>query len=146
MSSKHVKAQLVTPGPQGDETHAAATSADLDEYDWEAPAGNLPNTHFVGHLAGKRTLAIGVEKAVLDIGLNTATPGDEVFTVQGGVIDTSLRIPHNNAVLADWDRNHGVYIAEYAEQLGEPLYSGESNATSLPDHSDEAFGNLRGGE
>ena len=28
-SNKHVRAQLITPGPQGDETHAAASTEDL---------------------------------------------------------------------------------------------------------------------
>ncbi|AFK20250.1 50S ribosomal protein L18 [Haloferax mediterranei ATCC 33500] len=143
VSNKHVRAQLVTPGPQGDETHAAATSADLDEYGWEAPTGNLPSAYLTGYLAGIRALAAGVEEAVLDIGLNTATPGNKVFAVQEGAIDAGLEIPHNDAVLADWDRNRGVHIAEYAEQLDEPLYSGDFDATNLPEHFDEVLGNLQ---
>src|SRR5699024_7753435 len=42
-SNRHVRAQLVTPSPDGDETHASASSADLEEYGWEAPTGNLPS-------------------------------------------------------------------------------------------------------
>ncbi|MFB6168786.1 MAG: 50S ribosomal protein L18 [Haloferacaceae archaeon] len=137
VSNRHIRAQLVSPGPEGDETHAAAESADLAEYGWAAPTGNLPSAYLTGLLAGQRALAAGVEEAVLDIGLNTATPGNKVFAVQEGAIDAGLEIPHNEAVLADWSRNRGEHIAEYAEASDEPLYSGEFDATTLPEHFDE---------
>jgi large subunit ribosomal protein L18 len=143
VSNRHVRAQLITPGLDGDETHAAASSEDLDEYGWEAPTGNLPSAYLTGYLAGKRALAAGVEEAVLDIGLNTATPGNKVFAVQEGAIDAGVEIPHNESVLADWSRNRGEHIAEYAEQLDEPLYAGDFDATQLPDHFDEVLGRLQ---
>jgi large subunit ribosomal protein L18 len=137
VSNRHVRAQLVTPGAEGDETHAAAASADLHEYGWEAPTGNLPSAYLTGLLAGARALDAGLTEAVLDIGLNTATPGNKVFAVQEGAIDAGLDIPHNEAVLADWSRNRGEHIAAYAEQRDEPLYGGEFDATTLPEHFDE---------
>jgi large subunit ribosomal protein L18 len=136
-SNKHATAQLIVPGTQGDETLASATSEDLADFGWEAPTGNLPAAYLTGLLAGKRALDAGVEEAVLDIGLNTATPGSKVFAVQEGAIDAGLDIPHNDDVLAEWPRNRGEHIAEYAEQLDEPLYSGEFDATDLPEHFDE---------
>jgi len=143
VSNKHVRAQLITPGLDGDETHASASSEDLDEYGWEAPTGNLPSAYLTGYLVGKRALAAGVEEAVLDIGLNTATPGNKVFAVQEGAIDAGVEIPHNESVLADWSRNRGEHIAEYAEQLDEPLYAGDFDATQLPEHFDEVLGRLQ---
>ncbi|WP_121744583.1 50S ribosomal protein L18 [Natronorubrum halophilum] len=136
-SNKHTTAQLITPGPQGDETLANAHSNDLEEYGWEAPTGNISAAYLTGLLAGKRAVDAGLEEAVLDIGLNTATPGNKVFAVQEGAIDAGLEIPHNDSVLADWSRTRGEHIAEYAEQLDEPLYSGEFDATDLPEHFDE---------
>ncbi|MCU4743557.1 50S ribosomal protein L18 [Halobacteria archaeon AArc-m2/3/4] len=136
-SNAHTTAQLVSPGPQGDETHASAHSSDLEEYGWEAPTSNLPAAYLTGLLAGKRALDAGLEEAVLDIGLNTATPGNKVFAVQEGAIDAGLEIPHNDSVLADWSRTRGEHIAEYAEQLDEPLYSGDFDATELPEHFDD---------
>ncbi len=136
-SNKHTTAQLVTPGPQGDETLASAHSSDLEEYGWEAPTSNISAAYLTGLLAGKRAVDAGLEEAVLDIGLNTATPGNKVFAIQEGAIDAGLEIPHNDSVLADWSRTRGEHIAEYAEQLDEPLYSGEFDATDLPEHFDE---------
>ncbi|MEZ3115176.1 50S ribosomal protein L18 [Halobaculum sp. MBLA0147] len=137
VSNKHVRAQLVTPGPDGDETHAAASSEDLAEYGWEAPTGNLPSAYLTGYLAGLRAVDAGLEAAVLDIGLNTATPGNKAFAVQEGAIDAGLEIPHNEDVLAEWPRNRGEHIAEYAEQVDGDLYSGAFDATELPEHFDE---------
>ena len=136
-SNKHTTAQLITPGPQGDETLASAHSSDLAEYGWDAPTSNISAAYLTGLLAGKRAVEAGLEEAVLDIGLNTATPGNKVFAVQEGAIDAGLEIPHNDSVLADWSRTRGEHIAEYAEQLDEPLYSGDFDATDLPEHFDE---------
>jgi large subunit ribosomal protein L18 len=136
LSKQHVRAQLVTTGPDGDETQASAHSADLAEHGWEAPTGNLPSAYLTGVLAGKRALDAGLEEAVLDIGLNSPTPGSKVFAVQEGAIDAGLEIPHNDDVLPEWPRNRGEHIAEYDEQLDEPLYSGEFDAADLPDHFD----------
>jgi large subunit ribosomal protein L18 len=136
-SNRHVTAQLVLPGPDGDDTLAAAHSSDLEEHGWEAPTGNLPAAYLTGLLAGQRAVAAGLEEAVLDIGLNTATPGSKVFAVQEGAIDAGLDIPHSDDVLAEWPRTRGEHIAEYAEQLDEPLYASEFDATTLPEHFDE---------
>ncbi|WP_227353733.1 50S ribosomal protein L18 [Haladaptatus salinisoli] len=142
-SNQHVRAQLVTMGPDGDNTVASAFSGDLAEYGWEAPTGNLPSAYLTGYLLGKRALEADYDEAVLDIGLNTATPGSKAFAVQEGAIDAGLDIPHNESVMADWSRNRGEHIAEYAEQRDEPLYGGDFDATELPEHFDEVLSNLQ---
>jgi large subunit ribosomal protein L18 len=135
-SNQQVRAQLVITGPQGDRTLASAESGDLADYGWEAPTGNLPAAYLTGLLAGRRAVAAEVETAVLDIGLNSPTPGSKVFAVQEGAIDAGLEIPHNDDVLAEWPRTRGEHIAEYAEQQ-DGLYSGDFDATDLPEHFDE---------
>jgi large subunit ribosomal protein L18 len=135
-SNQHTTAQLVVTGPSGDRTVASATSADLAAHGWEAPTGNLPAAYLTGLLLGQRAVEAGYEEAVLDIGLNTATPGSKVFAVQEGAIDAGLEVPHNDDVFAEWDRTRGAHIAEYAEQE-DGLYSGDFDATELPAHFDE---------
>jgi len=136
-SNQHVRAQLITTGPNGDRTLASAVSGDLADHGWEAPTGNLPAAYLTGLLAGRRAVAADIEEAVLDIGLNTATPGNKVFAVQEGAIDAGLEVPHSESVFADWERTRGEHIAAYAEQRDEPLYSGEFDAAELPAHFDE---------
>ena len=144
-SNRHVRAQLVTTGPQGDRTLASAHSADLEEYGWEAPTGNLSAAYLTGLLAGARAVESELTEAVLDIGLNTATPGNKVFAVQEGAIDAGVEIPHNESVFADWSRTRGEHIADYAEQRG-GLYSGDFDATELPEHFDETREQLLEGD
>ena len=136
-SNKQVRAQLVTTGPDGDQTAAAAESNDLAEYGWEGPTGNMPAAYLTGLLAGLRAIEAGIEQAVLDIGLNSPTPGSKVFAVQEGAIDAGLEIPHNDSVLAEWPRTRGEHIAEYAESLDDGLYSGDFDASELPAHFDD---------
>jgi len=138
-SNRHVRAQLVTTGPQGDDTLASATSADLEEHGWEAPTGNLPSAYLTGLLAGGRALAAGVDEAVLDIGLNSPTPGSKVFAVQEGAIDAGLEVPHNEDVFAEWARTRGEHVAEYAADREDDLYAGDFDATDLPEHFDEVL-------
>jgi large subunit ribosomal protein L18 len=145
-SNKQVRAQLVVTGPQGDQTVAAAESTDLAEHGWEAPTGNMPAAYLTGLLAGLRAVEAGVEEAVLDIGLNSPTPGSKVFAIQEGAIDAGLEIPHNDSVLADWQRTRGEHIAEYAESLDEDLYSGDFDATDLPAHFDDTREQLLEGD
>ena len=144
-SNKQVRAQLVTTGPNGDRTAAAAESNDLVEYGWEAPTGNMPAAYLTGLLAGLRAIEAGIEEAVLDIGLNSPTPGSKVFAVQEGAIDAGVDIPHNDDVLAEWARTRGEHIAEYAEQQ-DGLYSGDFDATELPAHFDETRETLLEGD
>jgi len=142
VSNAHVRAQLVTPGSDGDETHAAASSEELGEYGWDAPTGTSPARTSPGT---SQALAVdaGLDEAVLDIGLNTATPGNKTFAVQEGAIDAGLEIPHNDDVLADWSRTRGEHIAAYAEQLDEPLYSGDFDAADLPEHFDDVLATIQ---
>jgi len=136
ISNKHARAQLVTIGADGDRTLASAHSADLADFGWEAPTGNLPAAYLTGYLVGRRAVTADLESAVLDIGLHTSTPGAKVFAVQEGAIDAGLDSPHNESVFPDWERTRGEHIAAYAGSLDEPLYSGPFEATTLPEHFD----------
>lgn len=136
-SNRHVTVQVITTGPAGDETVASAHSSDLAEYGWEAPTGNLPAAYLTGLLAGARAADAGVEAAILDIGLNAATPGNRLFAAQEGAIDAGLEIPHNESVFAEWERTRGEHIAAYADQREEALYGGAFDASELPRHFDE---------
>jgi len=87
---------------------------------------------------GRRAAAAGFDEAVLDIGLNTASPGAKVFAVQEGAIDGGLYSPHKESVFPDWERTRGEHIAEYAEAEG-GLYGGDFDATTLPEHFDDVL-------
>lgn len=135
ISNRHVRVQLITLGPTGDQTIVEAHSRDLGSFGWDAPTSNTPAAYLTGFLLGKRAVNEGVSEAVLDIGLNSASPGSKVFSVQEGAIDAGLDSPHNDAVFPDWSRTRGEHISEYAEEQDE-LYSSDFDATTLPEHFD----------
>lgn len=135
ISNRHVRVQLITLGPTGDQTIVEAHSRDLRSFGWDAPTSNTPAAYLTGFLLGKRAVNEGVSEAVLDIGLNSASPGSKVFSVQEGAIDAGLDSPHNDAVFPDWSRTRGEHISEYAEEQDE-LYSSDFDATTLPEHFD----------
>ena len=137
LSNRHVTAQIIVPSESGDRTLASAHSSALEAYGWEAPTTNLPAAYLTGLLAGGRAVDAEVDRAVLDIGLRSATPGGRVFAVQEGAIDAGIEIPHNEGVFAPWERTRGEHIADFAASRDEPLYSSSFDAESLPDHFDE---------
>ena len=136
ISNRQVRAHLTSPSPSGDVTHVSATSGELAAFGWEAPTGNLPSAYLTGLLCGTRAMDAGHPAAVLDIGLHRATSGGRVFAVQEGAIDAGMDIPHNETVFAAWERTRGEHIAAYASARDEPLYSGDFDAETLPEHFD----------
>lgn len=145
VSNQHIRVQLVGLGADGDRTLASAHSSELTDFGWEAPTGNTPAAYLTGILAGGRALAAGVDGAVLDIGLATASPGSKVFAAQEGAIDAGLESPHNESVFPDWERTRGEDIAAYAADR-ESLYAGEFDATDLPSHFDTVLEAIREAE
>lgn len=135
VSNQHVRAQLAVLGAGGDETVASAHSSELREYGWDAPTGNTPAAYLTGYLAGRRAIAADVTDAILDIGLQTASPGSKVFSVQEGAIDAGLECPHNDSVFPAWERTRGEHIAAYAADHPEQ-YTGAFDAATIPAHFD----------
>ena len=145
VSNHHVRVQLATLSPDGDETVASAYSKELGGFGWEASTSNTPAAYLTGFLAGRRAVAAGLDEAVLDIGLNTASPGSKVFAAQQGAIDAGLEIPHNASVFPDWERVRGEPIAAYAADHPDEFGDG-FDVTDLPEHFDEVLEAIEGAD
>ncbi|MEM2602579.1 MAG: 50S ribosomal protein L18, partial [Candidatus Bathyarchaeia archaeon] len=70
---KNIHVQIVEAGEGGDRTVASASSKELRKFDWKGGMGNVPAAYLTGLLAGKRAIAKGISRAVLDIGPRRAT-------------------------------------------------------------------------
>lgn len=116
-SLKNIIAQIVVAKPHGDEVIVSAHSRELTKYGWRAPRGNVPAAYLTGFLCALKAKAMGVEEALLDIGLYTPSKGSRVFAALKGAIDAGLIIPHSEEVLPDEDRITGEHIANYAKML-----------------------------
>ncbi|MCK4439284.1 50S ribosomal protein L18, partial [Candidatus Bathyarchaeota archaeon] len=86
-----------------------------------ASGKNVPAAYLLGLLAGKKAKAAGVEHAILDMGLKRATAGNKVFAVVKGALDAGLDVPCDSDIIPPPERINGSVIAEYAEQMEDPL-------------------------
>ena len=117
-SSRHMNVQLIKARVIGDEVITSAHSRELvRDYGWKGGCGNLPAAYLTGLLCGYRAVAKGVREAVLDIGLQTPSPGARVFAALKGFLDAGGVVPHDESVLPSEERVKGQHIADYASQL-----------------------------
>lgn len=102
-----MRAQLIVPGPNGDETKASAISSNLAKYGYKGYTGNVPAAYLTGLLLGLKAAAEGHKEAVSDIGLHSSTSGSRVYAVLKGVLDAGLAVPCDESVLPDDERIGG---------------------------------------
>lgn len=122
ISLQHVRAQIASPGDEGDEILASAFSKELSEWDWKGHTANTPSAYLTGLLCGYRALEEGIEECVLDIDRFVASPQAKVFAVLKGALDAGLYIPHEENVLPTEERCRGEHIANYGEELEKEEY------------------------
>jgi len=115
---KNMITQIIESKATGDEVIASAHSGELKKtYGWQGACGNVPAAYLSGLLCGHRAAAKGVEKAVLDLGLQSPSRGARVFAVLKGVVDAGVNVSHDESVLPDETRIGGHHIADYAKKL-----------------------------
>ena len=79
-SLNNIVAQFIVAKPGGDEISVSAHSRELlKKYGWKGSRGNLPAAYLSGFLCGLRAKALGVEEAILDMGLHPPSKGARVF-------------------------------------------------------------------
>lgn len=113
-SNTSMTCQFIDYVTTGDNVLAAATSADLRKAGITQMGGkSIPASYLVGYLAGKRAAKAGVTKAVVDIGMFTATKGNRLFAAVKGAIDAGIEIPVSDDVLPAQERIDGKHIADH---------------------------------
>jgi len=122
VSNQNIIVQLVKSHIIGDEILTQTSSKELSEkYGWLASGKNIPAAYLLGLIAGNKSLKAGIEKANLDLGLKRATKGSKIFAVVKGANDAGLYIPNNSDIIPSPERINGSIIAEYAENMEDPL-------------------------
>jgi len=113
-TNRHIIVQMVTAELKGDLTLSAAHSGELAQYGYTGSASNTCAAFLTGMLFAVRALNAGHEGAILDIGLNRATPGARVFAALKGAVSAGLDVPHGEEILPDDARVRGSHIEAYA--------------------------------
>jgi large subunit ribosomal protein L18 len=119
-SLKHTSVQLIEALPVGDRTLVSSCSKEVSEkFGWKAYCGNLPAAYLVGFLLGHKALSLGIDRAILDIGLKRPSKGMRAFAVLKGAVDAGLNMRHGERIMPLESRIKGRHIASYAKKLAE---------------------------
>ncbi|MFO7792842.1 MAG: 50S ribosomal protein L18 [Candidatus Saliniplasma sp.] len=112
ITNKNVIVQFTDYHEDGDIVKVNVDSNHIRGYGWEGHGSNLPSSYLVGFLAGKKALDIGIQEAVLDIGLNIPEKGGRIFSVLNGIVDAGVDVPHDPEILPSSERKEGKHINE----------------------------------
>jgi len=110
-TNRHVIVQLVVAGMEGDRTLVSANSAELEKYGYTGSMSSTPAAYLTGMLFAAKAKKAQHSRAVLDIGLNRATPGARVFAALRGAVEGGLEVPHSEKILPADGRVKGEHIA-----------------------------------
>ena len=113
-TNRHIIVQLVTAEMDGDRTLVAANSKELEQYGYKGSTSNTPAAYLTGMLFAVKAKKAQQDSAILDIGLNRATPGARVFAALKGAAEAGLDIPHSEDILPSDERCTGEHIAAFA--------------------------------
>ena len=116
LSNKHILVQLVRYSQNGDIILSSAHSAELKKFGWAYNTSNMPATYLTGLLCGLRAKSKDIKEAILDNGLLVSVPGNKLYSVLKGAIDSGLYIPHDESVLPSESRIRGEHIASYTKK------------------------------
>lgn len=103
--------QLVSYNSQEDTTLLTATSDKLSSFGWKHSFKNLPAAYLSGYLVGKLAKKAKINKAILDIGLQSRS-SSRLFAALKGAIDAGLEIPYDAKAIPDEKRLRGEHINE----------------------------------
>jgi len=115
---RHMIVQVVEAKATGDEVLVSAHSRELMKaFGWQGECGNVSAAYLTGLLCGYRAVARGLERAVLDMGLQSSSRGARVFAALKGALDAGVGVPHSGVVLPDEKRIRGEHVVDYANRL-----------------------------
>jgi large subunit ribosomal protein L18 len=130
-TNRHIIVQLVTAEMDGDRTLVAANSAELEKYGYKGSTSSTPAAYLTGMLFAAKAKKAQQDAAILDIGLNRATPGARVFAALKGAVEAGLEIPHGEEILPSDERVKGAHIAAYNKNAGDIVKNIEQVAAAI---------------
>jgi len=130
-TNRHIIIQLVTAEMDGDRTLIAANSAELETYGYKGSTSSTPAAYLTGMLFAVKARKADYGRAVLDIGLNRATPGARVFAALKGAVEAGLDVPHGEKILPSDERVRGAHIAAYNKNASDIISIVEQAADAI---------------
>jgi len=118
-TTRYIIIQLVRSRYGGDECLLTLTSKELARFGWRSSFKSVPAAYLTGLLAGRRIVARGVDRAILDLGLQRRVHGSRLFAAAKGLVESGLELPCGEEVFPSDDRLRGEHIRAYWEQLSQ---------------------------
>jgi large subunit ribosomal protein L18 len=130
-TNRHIIIQLVTAELDGDRTLVSANSAELETYGYKGSTSNTPAAYLTGMLFAVKAKKADYSRAILDIGLNRATPGARVFAALKGAVEAGLDVPHGEKILPSDERAKGNHIAAHNKNAADIVSIVEQAADAI---------------
>jgi large subunit ribosomal protein L18 len=130
-TNRHIIIQLVTAELDGDRTLVSANSAELETYGYKGSTSNTPAAYLTGMLFAVKAKKADYSRAILDIGLNRATPGARVFAALKGAVEAGLDVPHGEKILPSDERAKGNHIAAHNKNAADIVSLVEQAADAI---------------
>jgi large subunit ribosomal protein L18 len=130
-TNRHIIVQLVIAEMEGDRTLVSANSAELEKYGYAGSTSSTPAAYLTGMLFAAKAKKAQHVRAILDIGLNRATPGARVFAALRGAVEGGLEVPHSGEILPADERIRGEHIAAYNKNAGDIVKNVEKVADAI---------------
>jgi large subunit ribosomal protein L18 len=113
-TNKNIIVQVVNYSDRGDAVVVTTNSTELKKLGWNHATGNLPAAYLTGMLAAQKAKKKGVEKVIVDLGLQPPKGGSRLYAAVKGAKDNGLEVPASEDVFPSADRLSGKHIAAYA--------------------------------
>lgn len=114
-SNKIILLQLVCYEPDGDKVLVAFSSKKLSGFGWNYSKKSLPASYLTGLAFGTLAKKAHIEKAILDLGLQTPLAGSRVYAALQGVVDAGVQVPCSEEVFPSQERVSGEHIAHLGD-------------------------------
>jgi large subunit ribosomal protein L18 len=110
-TNKYIIIQLVEYKYSGDNVIFSVSSSALEKYDFLFSKKSIPAAYLTGLLAGKNALSKKKDIAIVDLGMNSKSLGNCLFSAIKGLVDSGVKIPYSDKCFPKEDRINGKHIA-----------------------------------
>lgn len=115
ISDQNVSCQFLKPNLKGDIVISSSHSRELRKYGWKGSMNSLPACYLTGLLLGKKSIAKGMDNAILYTGRDSFT--SRIAACLKGIVAAGVNVPVSKDSLPSDERTNGKHIAEYAKIL-----------------------------
>ncbi len=123
-SNRYMHISLVSSSEAQDKVICIANSKELLSQGWDAKnAGSLKGlvaSYLTGRMLAKRAVKHGINKAIIDIGIQRNVAEGRLYAVLKGLVDGGMKVPHSAEVLPTLERlKHNPNTKGYIEKIAE---------------------------